>query len=349
MRRNLHIRIVAAACLLKMAATAQRPSPNAAIIYRKAFAEMAKVLRTHTDDPISYPSVRNPNTAAYRQAPWPLLLQQTAVARSLFMQAASTALCKFDKPNFDQPNGKLPLKDEVQARVSNFVTMRALLVGHAWSVLETQPGAALADVEALFACARHLEIQNGLWGSILATNLADEALLLCDSLPTTSSDGSSKEPLLRRALQAVQKRDQSRATPQQLADYLLADARATLAMMKQPKGENATAIAAVQGRALELVDKVLMPLRYAKAGDLQKVREGNQTAVIALKQKFDKRKSTAIIKSGSGEALAALMASMVVPNSTSLFQAWENQGSRLVEVEARLRQRLGAPKKTIKK
>ncbi len=72
------------------AAPAQQSPPDAAPIYRRAFAEMTKALRDDTDDPVDWPRVQTPSIAAYRAARWPERLRATAVARALFTQAAST-------------------------------------------------------------------------------------------------------------------------------------------------------------------------------------------------------------------------------------------------------------------
>ena len=337
MIQSMHIRLAAAACLLQVPSTAQDASPDAAPVYRQAFAEMTKVLREDTDYPVDWPEVRAPSTAAYRVAPWPELLQATAVARALFAQAAGTRRC-----SFDQPTGARVLGDEVQDRAADFGTMGKFLSAHAWSVLETQPGAALADVEAMLSCARHLEAQKSLWSALIAANQADSALTLAEALLSVRGEAAAKPPILRRALAAVEARARSRANPSQLADRLIEDARAMLALQQEDGTQNAAAITAAKDRAIEMLQGLLAPMRAANAGDVEKVRVASERLISKLKAKYDGKKASEVAATGVGEALAAVLATLVAPNSVGLLKLWDDEGARLAKVIAALRNRCGA-------
>lgn len=320
------------------AAPAQQSPPDAAPLYRRAFAEMTKALRDDTDDPVDWPRVETPSIAAYRAAPWPELLRATAVARALFTQAASTRRCSFDRPT-----GAGVLRDEVQDRVSDFVTMGTFLSAHAWSVLETQPGAALADLEALLSCARHLESQESLWSALMAASQADSALALAEALLSVRGEAAAKPPILRRALAAVEARARSRANPSQLADRSIEDARAMLALQQEDGAQNAAAITAAKDRAIEMLQELLAPMRAAKAGDVEKVRVATERLVAELKSKYDGKKASEVAANGVGEALAAVLATLVAPNAAGLLQQWDDEGARLEELIATLRSRCGLP------
>ena len=337
MIQSMNLRLTAAACLLQALSTAQDARPDAAPIYRQAFAEMTKVLREDTDDPVDWPEVRAPSTAAYRVAPWPELLRATAVARALFAQAASTERC-----SFDQPTGKGVLDDEVQDRNPDFSTMGKFLSAHAWSVLETQPGAALADVEAMLSCARHLEAQETLWSALIAASQADSALALAEALLSVQGDAAVKPPILRRALAAVEARARSRANPSQLADRSIADANAMLALQQEDGSQNAAAITAARGRAIEMLQELLAPMRAAKAGDVEEVRVATERLISKLKAKYDGKKASEVAATGVGEALAAFLATLVAPNSAGLLKVWDDEGARLAKVTKALRDRCGA-------
>lgn len=319
-------------------APAQQTPPDAAPIYRRAFAEMSKALRDDSDDSVDWPRVETPSIAAYRAAPWPELLRTTAVARALFTQAASMKRC-----SFDQPTGASVLGDEVQDRVSDFVTMGTFLTAHAWSVLETQPGAVLADLEALLSCARHLEAQQSLWSALMAANQADSALALTEALLSVQGEAAPRPSILRRALAAVAARARSRANPSQLADRSIEDARAMLALQQEDGAPNAAAITAAKDRAMEMLQGLLAPMRAAKAGDVEKVRVATERLISELKSEFDGKKASEVAATGVGEALAAVLATLVAPNSVGLLKMWDDEGARLEELIATLRGRCDLP------
>lgn len=326
---------IALSALLIGSVTAQETALNAADVYRRAFAEMSRVLRSDSDDPVDYPWIDEPSAEAYAEAPWPKLLEATAVARSLFAQASGIGPCRFD-----DSTGALPLGDEVQDRASDFVAMRTFVLAHAFRVAKTQPGSALADLEALFACARHLEQQDVLFASLLAMEMAGAALTLCDAMFAASGERPAEATLLRRALAAVEARARTRSDPRRLAERAVADARSMLALMNEHQEQNVEAIRVAQTRAIELVEKLVRPLREATVGDREKVRKAHDAAILALKGKFDPRQQEKLLESGSGDALAALLATLVAPNAPGLFEQWERRGEALANTIKTLRARL---------
>lgn len=334
-RQSLYGAHAAALCLACSVATAQEASPDAAPIYRRAFAELSRVLRSDSEDPVEYPWVDEPSADAYSEAPWPTLLRETAVARSLFAQAGGIEPCHFDKPA-----GELALGDEVQDRVSDFTTIQTFVLAHAFRVVETQPGTALADLEALCACARHLEQQGGLHASLIAMSYTGSALKICDAMLAVRGEHAPEASILRRALAAVEARARGRSTPKQLAERAVADARSLLALMNEEEVKNAEAIRAAQTRAVAMLEELVRPLREGAVGDGEKVDKAALAAIAALKEKFDPKQQQKLLESGSGEALAALLALLVAPNASVLFHQWEEQGEALAKTTKALRARL---------
>lgn len=343
-RPSLYAAHAAALCIACTVATTQEPLPeataqetalNAATVYRRAFAEMSRVLREDSDDPVDYPWVDEPSVEAYAEAPWPKLLEETAVARSLFAQAGSIERCRFDKPT-----GEGPLGDEVQERISDLVTMRTFVLAHAFRAVETQPGTALADLEALFACACHLEQQDVLFASLMAMNMAGSALTLCDAMLAVRGEHAAEASVLRRALAALEARTRGRSGPKQLAERAVADARKLLALASEEENKNVEAFRAAQARAIELIEELVRPLREATVGDSEKVLKATEAAVTELKEKYDPKQKEKLLESGSGEALAALLATLVAPNASGLFQQWEEHGEALAKTTKALRARL---------
>jgi len=228
----------------------------------------------------------------------------------------------------------------VQERVSDLVTMRTFVLAHAFGAVEQQSGAALADVEALFACARHLEQQDVLFASMMALDMAGSALTLCDAMLAVRGERAAGAAVLRRALAAVEARTRGRSGPKQLAERAVADARKLLALANEKESENVEALRAAQTRAIELLEELVRPLREATAGDSEKVLTETEAAVTKLKEKYDPKQQKKLLESGSGEALAALLATLVAPNASGLFQQWEEHGAALAKTTKALQARL---------
>ena len=326
---------IALLSLLVGSVTAQAKDLNAADVYRKAFAEMSRVLRSDADDPVDYPWVDEPSVDAYAEAPWPKLLEETAVARSLFAQAGSIERCRFDKPTSEGPLG-----DEVQERTSDLVTMRTFVLAHAFRVVEMQPGAALADLEALFASARHLEQQDSLFAQLLAMDMARSALRICDAMLAVREEHAAGATVLRRALAAVEAHARKRSGPKRLAELSVADARKLLSLAYEEEVKDREAFRAAQTRAIALIEELVRPMSEATVGDGEKVDLAATAAIHALKKKFDPKQQMQLLESGSGEALAALLATLVAPNASGLFRQWEEHGEALEKATKALRARL---------
>ena len=316
------------------AAATQQRSPDAAPLYRRAFAEMDRALQQETDNPVAYPKVDPPDVAAFRAAPWPALLRKTAVARALFAQAAGHQRCAFDKARDEKG-----IEDEVTEHFGDFLTAQTFIVAHAFSVVSERPDAALADAEALLAAAQHLEQQDGLFAVMVANNLAGGGLLICEAMLNVSGDLAPRSAILRRALKAVEARRNQASNPRRLADRAVKDARGLLAALDNPEAKNAPAIQAARARAIEMIDALVEPLRTARAGDADKLRAATDAGVASLKAQLDSKRTAEILEEGVGEALAAALATMVAPNSVGLFQAWEKHRRQLDRVAAALRDR----------
>ena len=315
--------------------TAQEKEVNAADVYRRAFAEMSRVLRSDADDPVDYPWVDVPRAEAYAEAPWPKLLEETAVARSLFAQAGSIERCRFDKPTGDGPLG-----DEVQERQSDLVTMRTFVLAHAFRVVEMQPGAALADLEALFASARHLEQQGSLFAQLVAMDMARSALRICDAMLAVREEHAARATVLRRAIAAVEAHARRRSGPKRLAELSVADARKLLSLAYEEEAKDREAFRAAQTRAIALIEELVRPMSKATVGDGEKVDLAATAAINALKKQFDPEQHMKLLESGSGDALAALLATLVAPNASGLFRQWEEHGEALEKATKALRARL---------
>ena len=315
--------------------TAQEKEVNAADVYRRAFAEMSRVLRSDADDPVDYPWVDVPRAEAYAEAPWPKLLEETAVARSLFAQAGSIERCRFDKPTSEGPLG-----DEVQERTSDLVTMRTFVLAHAFRVVEMQPGAALADLEALFASARHLEQQDSLFAQLLAMDMARSALRICDAMLAVREEHAARATVLRRAIAAVEAHARRRSGAKRLAELSVADARKLLSLAYEEEAKDREAFRAAQTRAIALIEELVRPMSKATVGDGEKVDLAATAAINALKKQFDPEQHMKLLESGSGDALAALLATLVAPNASGLFRQWEEHGEALEKATKALRARL---------
>ena len=315
-------------------AHAQEPSPNAASIYRRAFAELHESLRLDTEDPVDYPWVDEPSAAIFSTAPWPELVERTAVARTLFAQASAVSGCAFD-----EPTGELGLADEVQERVADFRALQTFVVAHAFTVVGRQPEVAVADVEALFACARHLEQQPGLFAALLATDFADGAARVCDALVAARGEPATRHAILQRALAALAARERTRSGLPKLAARAITDADKLLSLLVEPDTLNGAAIRAAKTRARELVRELVKPLRTAKAGAGDELKKATEAQLEQLKARYRGQNTNEVLASGAGEALAAVLASLVAPNSAALFDQWERHGARLRALEGSLRRR----------
>ncbi|MGC6489373.1 MAG: hypothetical protein ACON4Z_17130, partial [Planctomycetota bacterium] len=56
--------------------------------------------------------------------------------------------------------------------------------------------------------------------------------------------------------------------------------------------------------------------------------------------KYDPKQQKKLLESGSGEALAALLATLVAPDAARLFDQWEQHGAALEQTAQALRDRL---------
>ena len=338
MRSPCSLRSAAATAALYLAcgaAATQQPSPNAAPLYRRAFVEMDRALQSKTGDPVDYPEFDLADVATFRSAPWPELIEKTAVARTLFAQAAVHERCVFD-----EPSSETLIRDEITDRRRDFLTARTFIIAHAFSVVTARPDAAIADAETLLAAAQHVEQQGSVFSMLMASNLAGGALLICEAVLNLRGASELQLASLRRALKAVEARQRG-CSPRRLADLAVADARILLTALNEPAMKNTAAIQAARARAIEMIDAFVEPLRTARAGDADKLRAATEAASTALKAKFDNKRATDILQDGVGEALAAAMATMVAPNSMGLFQAWEEHHQQLDRVASALRARCG--------
>lgn len=315
-------------------ADAQEPSPDAATIYRRAFAALREALRLDTEDPVDYPWVDEPSAAVFSQAPWPELIARTAVARTLFAQASAVRECAFD-----QPTGELGLADEVQERVADFRALQTFVVAHAFTVVASRPEVAVSDVEALFACARHLEQQPGLFAALLATDFADGAARVCDTIAAAPVEPATRRAILQRTLTALAARERTRSDLPKLAARAIVDADKLLSLLVEPDSQNGASIRAAKKRARELVQELVEPLRTAKAGAGEELKKTTAKHLEKLKARYRGQRTNEVLASGTGEALAAVLASLVAPNSAALFDQWERHGERLAALKATLRRR----------
>ena len=119
---------------------------------------------------------------------------------------------------------ELGLADEVQERVADFRALQTFVVAHAFTVVASRPEVAVSDVEALFACARHLEQQPGLFAALLATDFADGAARVCDAIAAAPVEPATRRAILQRALTALEARERTRSDPPKLAARAIADA-----------------------------------------------------------------------------------------------------------------------------
>ena len=319
--------------LLASTTSAQETQPNAADLYRRAITEIDSALRLNTDQPVDWPLASEPNGDNYSNAPWPELFEKTAVARSLFTQATSIKRCAFSSEH---------AVDQYQS--INLITR--FVVGHAMHVLDKQPSESLAAAVALLAYSDHLEAQSNLFPSIFAVNHAEQGLRLFEAALDRHKANTIGQRDLRRVLAALESRQRTRATPSDPADQSIADARRLLKASIDEAATNTKALAEARGRALELVAEVVKPLQTAKLGDIEKVRTETNKSIKEIKAKYGKKRMQAMLESGTGEALAAVLATMVMPNPVGLLTIWEEHGEQLAKTEDLLRKQLSEQPKS---
>jgi len=313
---------------LASTASAQQTQPNAADLYRRAFAEIESALRYNTDDPVDYPVEGEPGGDVYSEAPWPRVFELTAVARTLFLQATSIERCDFGDDSFLGP------------LAVGFGTTARLVEADARSRLDKQPAETLTAARALLYTARHLDAQPSLYAALFALRNAARGIALCNATLDRHPNGAITTRELRRVLEALKQRQQTRCTLAGLADRSLADSRALLQDAVANATENEPALVTAQGRALELIQEVLKPLRTAKPDELERVRKAVDASIAALKAKYGKDKLRRTLETGAGEALAATLASMVIADPTGLMTHWVEQHEALTKTTGRLEQLL---------
>lgn len=315
--------------LCSIALRAQRSPPNAADLYSKAYAELQKELRLGTAEAADYPLVEAPDPAAFRRAPWPALLAKTAVARSLFEQAAASERCV------------LPTKPGALVdTVVQMGTMQRFVVAHAYSEMKVLPDQTVADTVALLGHARHLSSQRRLLYSALALNFATKTLALCEATLRANTNPPLPARALRRLRRAVDRYKERCADLAALADQQRERAREDLdaALAAAELGpETATE---AKRRTLELVADFYGLLRNARGSKPQDLAQLEAAFAAKLKKQSGGERLLRLLDGDKAEALASALASLVCSSSVELFTTWSEHAAQLDRVEALLKARM---------
>ena len=293
---------------------AQAKLPNAAELYSKAYAELQKELRLGTAEAADYPLVEEPDPAAFRRAPWPALLAKTAVARSLFEQAAASERCV------------LPTKPG--ALVDTMVqmgTMQRFVVAHAYSELKVLPDQTVADTVALLGHARHLSSQRRLLYSALALNFATTTLELCEATLRMHTNPPLPARSLRRLRKAVDRYKERSADLAELADQQCDRAREDLDAALAAAELDSGAVAEAKLRARKLVADYYRLLRKAGGSTPQDLTRLEATFAAELKKLQEEREKQEKEKAGGGEGPPLDLE----PNTVKFFVSRATQRSAL--------------------
>ncbi|MFN3243388.1 MAG: hypothetical protein ACE37K_17935 [Planctomycetota bacterium] len=279
--------------------------------------------------------MRKPGPDAYAGEDWQQILSKTAVARGLFAQATTLPHCEFAAP--DGRRG-----DEVRERVAAFARMRTLLQANAWANLAARPEVTLADCMTMLAHAAHLDAQGHLFPSMYAMAFAGDALEIATVTLDRHRDRGLPRKTLERLVEAIRRRGARRPGPPRFADLSMADWRATLDSTIEDADQNQPALRAAKARALEMLGDFIEPMRTAGADDQQRVRRATRSYMASLKARFGKARVTNVIESGSGEALAAALATMVAHDPAGIMKEWTEEHAQLAALESGVRKLLAA-------
>lgn len=303
-----------------------RPKPNAAVLYELALEEIRTAFGITADGALELPPKAENESVEWRFAEpeWDPLIERSAVALTVFAQAARIPRCEFGAATD-------PIFHGYDERALQLVQLAQLTAARGWRRLASSPADAAGDAFTLLRHTRHAMRQPTTTGATfgyvveimalallrgsLAKPLTDEARARClrelgehaGERPSTSDFAAASETEIARMLGATIGRA---AGQPPVADPVEAAAR-----------ENAEAITR---RVLDLARELLAPLRQDELpaveeiekrtkANFDRLREGTRRKEIA-RRIADMRRAEIV------DVLSRQLALVMLPDLTGLIR-----------------------------
>jgi hypothetical protein len=291
---------------------ADKPAPNAAVLYRKAMKELLKTLPLEgSTDSVDLPEGAYDDAPEYTGAAWREAVRKSAVALSLFGQATQIETCKFDGKTEE-------ITTELMECVLQIMPLKQLFEAQGWQQLKSDPRTAAVTAMQLLRFANHCAGDDSLMGPAFGFTAEQSAAKLLRAALKQLAEQEDHQVDAKRFLKQFERHIAGRPTRASLADTAEREFELIFNGLKGVK-EN-PAIKAAGKRAREIHGEMLAPLRHSKPVSVKALKAHYKHHFDRLRKLTKAKDVSTVLENGSGETLAAVLLMLAAHDMTGVLE-----------------------------